>query len=65
MALSATDQRAADLVVTAAQPALTFITRWLPLFYVAPLVVVPLAVDSMPADELEFHCTLLYGELRA
>ena len=42
---------AADKVESFFSPAILFIQRWLPLFYVASLVVVPLAVKGIPAAE--------------
>ncbi|KAH9299766.1 hypothetical protein KI387_031448, partial [Taxus chinensis] len=37
-------------VVDFFEPATTFIQRWLPLFYVPSLVVLPLAVKGIPAS---------------
>ena len=42
----------------AASPAIRFITRWLPLFYVPPLVVLPIAVEGYDASELA-RCALI------
>ena len=42
----------------AASPAIKFITRWLPLFYVPPLVVLPIAVQGFDASELA-RCALI------
>jgi hypothetical protein len=42
---------AADKVESFFSPAALFIQRWLPLFYVPSLVVVPLAVKGIPAAE--------------
>ena len=51
--LSGTGQVAtADKIVAAAMPALKWITRYLPLFYVPALVVLPLAIESLSGGEL-------------
>jgi len=42
----------AETVVRAAQPALQWVTRWLPLFYVPALVMLPIAVAGMAPSEL-------------
>lgn len=42
---------AAQKVESFVSPATSFIQRWLPLFYVPSLVVVPLAVKGIPAAE--------------
>lgn len=42
---------AADKVDSFFSPAILFIQRWLPLFYVPSLVVVPLAVKGIPAAD--------------
>ncbi|KAG0560853.1 hypothetical protein M758_9G019100 [Ceratodon purpureus] len=49
--LSAINTDAADKVESFFSPAILFIQRWLPLFYVPSLVVVPLAVKGIPAAE--------------
>lgn len=49
IALDSTVPAAATAVVSFFQPALLFIQRWLPLFYVPSLVVLPLAVKDIPA----------------
>lgn len=41
--------RAATGLMNFFEPAITFIQRWLPLFYVPSLVVLPLAVKDIPA----------------
>ncbi|KAA8525708.1 hypothetical protein F0562_007563 [Nyssa sinensis] len=43
------------------QPALLFIQRWLPLFYVPSLVVLPLAVKDIPAASGVKICFILVG----
>ena len=51
--LSATGNLAvADKIVAAAKPALSWVARYLPLFYVPALVVLPLAVESLSGSEL-------------
>ena len=51
--LSATGQVAtAEKIVAAARPALAWVARYLPLFYVPALVVLPLAVESLSGSEL-------------
>lgn len=47
--LDLTIPAAATGVVNFFEPALLFIQRWLPLFYVPSLVVLPLAVQDIPA----------------
>ncbi|QCD81423.1 holin-like protein LrgB [Vigna unguiculata] len=47
--LDATVPSAATALVSFFEPALLFIQRWLPLFYVPSLVVLPLAVKDVPA----------------
>ena len=42
----------AERIVAAAAPALKWVGRYLPLFYVPALVVLPLAVESLSAAEL-------------
>ncbi|KAH6760904.1 membrane protein [Perilla frutescens var. frutescens] len=49
IALDSTVPAAATSLVNFFQPALLFIQRWLPLFYVPSLVVLPLAVKDIPA----------------
>ena len=52
-ALSASgNERLADSIVGAAKPALDWLARWLPLFYVPPLVVLPLACRAAAAADL-------------
>ena len=48
----------AAAVVAAASPAVVFLARWLPIFYVPPLVVLPLAVQGHAASELA-RCGLI------
>ena len=43
---------AAERLVAAARPALSWITRYLPIFYVPPLVVLPLAISSLDGGDL-------------
>jgi len=45
-------QRAADALVAAVKPALDWLSRWLPLFYVPSLVVLPLACKAVAAADL-------------
>lgn len=47
--LDSTVPAAAASLMNFFQPALLFIQRWLPLFYVPSLVVLPLAVKDIPA----------------
>lgn len=47
--LDSTVPAAATSLMNFFQPALLFIQRWLPLFYVPSLVVLPLAVKDIPA----------------
>lgn len=47
--LDSTVPAAAKSVVNFFEPALLFIQRWLPLFYVPSLVVLPLSVRDIPA----------------
>lgn len=47
--LDSTVPAAATGLMNFFQPALLFIQRWLPLFYVPSLVVLPLAVQDIPA----------------
>lgn len=47
--LDSTVPAAAKSLINFFQPALLFIQRWLPLFYVPSLVVLPLAVKDIPA----------------
>lgn len=47
--LDSTIPAAATGVMNFFEPALLFIQRWLPLFYVPSLVVLPLAVKDIPA----------------
>lgn len=51
-ALSSTNPGAADKVQRAAAPGLDWVSRWLPLFYVPSLVVLPLAVRGIPGADL-------------
>jgi len=51
--LSAVGQlAAAETLVAAARPALAWVSRYLPLFYVPALVVLPLAIEKLTGDEL-------------
>lgn len=47
--LDSTVPAAATSLINFFEPALLFIQRWLPLFYVPSLVVLPLSVKSIPA----------------
>ncbi|KAK7262730.1 hypothetical protein RJT34_30310 [Clitoria ternatea] len=47
--LDSTAPSAANALMTFFQPAFTFIQRWLPLFYVPSLVVLPLSIKDIPA----------------
>lgn len=51
-ALSSTSPATADALQAAAAPGLDWVSRWLPLFYVPSLVVLPLAVRGIPAPDL-------------
>ena len=51
-ALSSTNPGAADKIQRAAAPGLDWVSRWLPLFYVPSLVVLPLAVRGIPGADL-------------
>ncbi|GHP09886.1 hypothetical protein PPROV_000862100 [Pycnococcus provasolii] len=44
---AANQQKAVDAVMEAISPALNWISRWLPLFYVPSLVILPIAVKSL------------------
>lgn len=48
MVLDSTVPDAATTLMNFFQPALLFIQRWLPLFYVPSLVVLPLAIKDIP-----------------
>ena len=50
--LSSAKPAAADAVQKAAAPGLDWVSRWLPLFYVPSLVVLPLAVRGIPGTDL-------------
>lgn len=52
MALDVVDSRSCQRVVSFFDPACGFIQRWLPVFYVAPLVTLPLAVQSLQVAEI-------------
>ncbi|CAM6126433.1 unnamed protein product [Calypogeia fissa] len=45
---NAVKSEVATMIISFFQPAITFIQRWLPLFYVPSLVVVPLAIQGIP-----------------
>ena len=49
LALDSTVPSAATGVMNFFEPALLFIQRWLPLFYVPSLVILPLSVKDIPA----------------
>lgn len=59
--LSAVSTGAANKVEAFFSPAILFIQRWLPLFYVPSLVVVPLAVKGIPASEGVKIGAILFG----
>jgi len=50
--LSSASPTAADRIQGAAAPGLDWVSRWLPLFYVPSLVVLPLAVRGIPGADL-------------
>lgn len=50
LTMDAVCKDAADRVITVFNPALNWIQRWLPLFYVPTLVVVPLAIQGIPGE---------------
>lgn len=50
--LCAVGEKSADRVLAAYAPALTWIARWLPLFYVPALVTLPLALNGIPGADL-------------
>jgi hypothetical protein len=64
LALDAASKEAADRVVWLFNPALNWIQRWLPLFYVPTLVVVPLAIQGIPGECI-FHGLLLLNSSAA
>ena len=51
-ALSSTSPSASDALAAAAAPGLDWVSRWLPLFYVPSLVVLPLAVRGIATPDL-------------
>ncbi|KAK6782900.1 hypothetical protein RDI58_020696 [Solanum bulbocastanum] len=53
--------KAAEGLMNFFEPALLFIQRWLPLFYVPSLVVLPLAVKDVPAASGAKICFILVG----
>lgn len=61
-ALSATAPNAAERIQRAAAPGLDWVSRWLPLFYVPSLVVLPLAVRGIPgADLAKMLAVVVFG----
>ncbi|XP_075108671.1 plastidal glycolate/glycerate translocator 1, chloroplastic [Nicotiana tabacum] len=61
MALDSIVPKAAAGLMNFFEPALLFIQRWLPLFYVPSLVVLPLAVKDIPAASGAKICFILVG----
>ncbi|CDP11726.1 unnamed protein product [Coffea canephora] len=61
MALDSTVPAAATGLMNFFEPALLFIQRWLPLFYVPSLVVLPLAVKDIPATSGVKICIIIVG----
>ncbi|KAL6336044.1 hypothetical protein AAG906_003671 [Vitis piasezkii] len=59
--LDSTVPAAAKSLMNFFQPALLFIQRWLPLFYVPSLVVLPLAVKDIPAASGLKICFIIVG----
>ncbi|RVW90315.1 Plastidal glycolate/glycerate translocator 1, chloroplastic [Vitis vinifera] len=59
--LDSTVPAAAKSLMNFFQPALLFIQRWLPLFYVPSLVVLPLAVKDIPAASGLKICFIIEG----
>ncbi|KAM7491000.1 hypothetical protein LguiA_033921 [Lonicera macranthoides] len=59
--LDSTIPAAATSLMNFFQPALMFIQRWLPLFYVPSLVVLPLAVQDIPAASGVKICFIIVG----
>ncbi|XP_076916919.1 plastidal glycolate/glycerate translocator 1, chloroplastic-like isoform X2 [Bidens hawaiensis] len=59
--LDVTVPAAANALMDFFQPALLFIQRWLPLFYVPSLVILPLAVQDVPAASGAKICLILVG----
>ncbi|XP_030474451.1 plastidal glycolate/glycerate translocator 1, chloroplastic [Syzygium oleosum] len=61
MVLDSTVPAAATSLMSFFEPALLFIQRWLPLFYVPCLVVLPLAIEDIPAASGLKICFILVG----
>ncbi|CAK9136057.1 unnamed protein product [Ilex paraguariensis] len=61
MILDSTVPAAATNLMNFFEPALLFIQRWLPLFYVPSLVVLPLAVKDIPAAAGVKICFIIVG----
>ncbi|XP_057466634.1 plastidal glycolate/glycerate translocator 1, chloroplastic-like [Actinidia eriantha] len=61
MVLDSTVPDAATSLMNFFEPAIMFIQRWLPLFYVPSLVVLPLAVKDIPASSGVKICFILVG----
>ncbi|XP_027180796.1 plastidal glycolate/glycerate translocator 1, chloroplastic-like [Coffea eugenioides] len=61
MALDSTVPAAATGLMNFFEPALLFIQRWLPLFYVPSLVALPLAVKDIPATSGVKICIIIVG----
>ncbi|MFS7962352.1 putative CidB/LrgB family protein [Helianthus anomalus] len=59
--LDVTVPAAANGLMNFFEPALLFIQRWLPLFYVPSLVILPLAVQDVPAASGIKICAILVG----
>lgn len=56
LALQEVSNGAADRVQAFFNPALNWIQRWLPLFYVPTLVVLPVAVQGIPGGSPIYDC---------
>ena len=58
LAVTSVSQAAAENLYGFFDPALNWIQRWLPLFYVPTLVVLPLSVEGIVGDHFFFLSTL-------
>ncbi|KAH9687201.1 Plastidal glycolate/glycerate translocator 1 [Citrus sinensis] len=61
MILDSTIPDAATSLMSFFEPALLFIQRWLPLFYVPSLVILPLSVRDIPAASGLKICYIIFG----